>query len=88
MSKNIQNKNYYEIGVFSLYDTSPIHTYTTRLPITIGDGIIYNEIMDFLYKEHNKDIIVLWNEKHGELPNNIDEIKIEIPDQQKIKYNR
>ena len=94
MSENIQNNQtaiqptYYELGIFSINDKQLIKKYITKVHFMMYDNkIIHEMLMNFLYKEHGKGVIVLWNERIGEPPRDIDEIKLEIPEQI-LNYNK
>lgn len=86
MSKNSQDK-YYEIGV--MRGKSLIAEYVTTLPIIKGEGLVHEKLMQFMYKNHGEGIVILWNKKNGKLPNdNRQKIKIRIPAEPTLKYNR
>ena len=86
MSKNSQNKQYYEIGV--MWGGTLIAEYVTTLPIIKGENMIHEKIMQFVHKNHGDGVFVLWNKKMGKLPNDSrPRINIRIPSQI-LKYNR
>ncbi len=88
MLKNCQNKEYYEIGIFSISQKRIVKEYVTELPI-IERGVVHTLLMKFLYQENPGNIMVLLNKKNGNLPNdNRGVIKINIPSKPTFKYNR
>ena len=87
MLKNFQNNHYYEIAVISIINGDIINKYVTMVPFMESEYIIYQSFMSFLQKKHG-DIYILWNERYGNMPNDIDEIKIVIPSKPTLKYNR
>jgi len=88
MSKNYQDKEYYEIGIFSISQKHIMKEYVTELPIVDG-CVVESRLMKLLYDENPGDMIVLLNKKNGNLPNdNRDVIKIDIPSKPVFKYNR
>ena len=88
MSKNYQNKEYYEIGIFSISQKRIVKEYVTELHIVEG-GVVHALLMKFLYRENPGNIMVLLNKRNGNLPNdNRDVIKINIPSKPVFKYNR
>lgn len=88
MSKNCQNNEYYEIGIFSIPQKRIVKEYVTELPI-VKDVTIHTLLMKFLYQENPGDIMVLFNKRSGKLPNDDrDVIKINIPSKPVFKYNR
>lgn len=87
MSKSSQNKEYYEIGIYSPESSDVVAEYVTQLPIVEG-GRIHQKLMDFIYKKHSQYIFVLFNKKNGAIPKDKDEIKLRIPKKDPIKYNK
>jgi len=88
MSKNYQNNEYYEIGIFSIPQKCIVKEYVTELHIVEGE-VIHAQLMNFLHQENPGNIIVLLNKRNGNLPNdNRDVIKINIPSKPVFKYNR
>ena len=88
MSKNYQDKKYYEIGIFSLSKKHIINEHVTDLPIVDG-GVIHESLAEFLRNENPGDIMILFNIKDGELLRDTRSIiKIRVPDKPTFKYNR
>lgn len=86
MSKNTQNR-YYEIGVFSPQVKKLLAEYVTNLHILKSDARIHDKLMDLLYEEHGKNIVVLWNLKKGSLPDdNRSIIKVRLSEEPKLEY--
>ena len=88
MSKNSQNKTYYEIGVLSSDKKDVIAEYVTVLPIISTSRTIYEKLMDYLKSIHGNNIIMVWNEREGVMPRDKDEIKIKLPKPVDLKYNK
>ena len=88
MSKNSQNKTYYEIGVLSSDKKDVIAEYVTALPIISNSRTIYEKLMDYLKSIHGNNIIVVWNEREGVVPRDKDEIRIKLPKPVDLKYNK
>ena len=88
MLKNFQNNHYYEIAVISIINGDILNKYVTMVPFMESEHIIYRSFMSFLQKKHGDDIYILWNERYGNMPNNINEIKIVIPTKPTFKYNK
>lgn len=88
MSKNYQDKKYYEIGIFSLSEKCIINEYVTDLPI-VDSGVIYEPLVEFLHNENPGDIMILLNTKNGKLSRDSRSvIKIRVPVKPTFKYNR
>lgn len=86
MSKNSQNKFYYELGVTQ--NGKLIEEYVTDLPIMKGE-VVYERFVDFIKKLHGDNILILWNKKTGSLPkDNRLQIDIEVPTEVELKYNK
>lgn len=87
MSKNSQNKFYYELGVTR--NGELIEEYVTDLPIIRKGGIVYEKFMNFIKELHGNNIVVLWNKRSGSLPkDNRLRIDIEVPAEVELKYNK
>lgn len=87
MSKNSQNKFYYELGVTR--NGELIEEYVTDLPIIRKGGVVYEKFMNFIKELHGNNIVVLWNKKSGSLPkDNRLRIDIEVSAEVELKYNK
>lgn len=87
MSKNSQNKFYYELGVTR--NGELIEEYVTNLPIIRKGEVMYEKFVDFIKGLHGNDIVVLWNKKSGTPPkDNRLIIDIEVPAEVELKYNK
>lgn len=87
MSKNSQNKFYYELGVTQ--NGKLIEEYVTDLPIIRKGEVMYERFVDFIKKLHGDNILILWNKKTGSLPkDNRLRIDIEVPAEVELKYNK
>jgi len=85
MSKNGQNKFHYEIGV--VRDGKIIEEYVTDLSIIEMDNIINERFARFIRSLHGNDVVILWNRKEGDLPDDKrPRINIEIPEKTNLKY--
>lgn len=87
MSKNSQNNYYYEVGVFNGSDL--IYEYVTTLPIVRQNGLVHDKLMNLIKKEHGDGVLVLFNKKEGNLPNdNRPIIDINLPPEPTLNYNK
>lgn len=87
MSKNSQNKFYYEIGVTRGGEL--LEEYTTELPVIRKGNIIDEKLISLLKKVHGNDICVLYNKKNGIIPDDDrSRIDIAVPSESKLNYNK
>ena len=85
MSKSFQDK-YYEILVTSTNGVEE-HKYVTKLPIVKGQTV-NRTFVEFMKKVHGDNILIVYNEKNGKMPGNIDEVDVWLPQEPELNYNR
>jgi hypothetical protein len=61
----------------------------TAVNVIKNDTIVHEKLMNLMRNTHGDDILVVWNKKSGSLPkDNRSVIKIKIPAEPELKYNR
>ena len=76
---------YYQIGILDGFTCDEIRQVVTKAPLF--NQKVLDKVVALLEEQFGKDIVIVWNRKDGEMPNNIDTIKVQ-HEEPNLKYNR